>query len=114
MQDVNKLKQKIAALNKAGKQMQDLVDYLSDCDEKKESQNKIENQNESSDTAFSEIIGKYCVFRTTYSGVHVGILKKLSLKEESALVENSRRIWYWEGAFTLSEISRKGFTGGKI
>lgn len=60
----------------------------------------------------SPSIGKYVVVRTYSAGVHVGILE--SKENQSAILSQTRRIWYWEGAFTLSAVAKNGITGGKI
>ena len=49
---------------------------------------------------------KYCIIRTYSAGVHTGYLKERNGKEVTLV--NARRIWYWEGAFTLSEIAIRG------
>lgn len=48
----------------------------------------------------------YVIIRTRSAGVHAGYLKKHK-KSEVTLV-NSRRIWYWDGAFTLSKLAKNG------
>lgn len=49
----------------------------------------------------------YCVVRTYSAGVFAGWydLKKLS---EKGVVKNARRIWYWEGAASLSQLALEG------
>jgi len=56
------------------------------------------------------MIGKKVIIRSTNSGVHFGTLK--SLEGETAVLENSRRLWYWRGAFTLSAVSQRGIAEG--
>ena len=58
------------------------------------------------------MVGKYCVVRTYSAGVHVGTVKSVNGTE--VILENSRRIWNWKGAFTLSELSQNGISEGKI
>lgn len=53
---------------------------------------------------------KYVVVRTYSAGVHCGELVKRSGKE--ATLRNSRRIWSWQGAFTLSAIAMRGVGAG--
>lgn len=48
----------------------------------------------------------WVVVRTYSAGVHCGYLKSRKLKEVELL--EARRLYYWEGAFTLSEIAMKG------
>ncbi len=57
-------------------------------------------------TKINPMIGKYCVIRTYSSGVHIGTVEEINGTE--ILLKNARRIWKWEGAFTLSEVSKKG------
>lgn len=56
------------------------------------------------------MIGKYVVIRTYSAGVHIGVLQAFAGKE--ATLSDARRIWSWEGAFTLSEISQRGVGAG--
>ena len=52
------------------------------------------------------MIGKDVIVRTYSAGVHFGTLK--SKKKKEVVLTNARRIWYWEGAFTLNAIAEKG------
>lgn len=52
------------------------------------------------------MIGKYCIVRTYSAGVFAGILKSRDGKE--AVVTDARRIWYWSGAASLSQLSQSG------
>ena len=54
----------------------------------------------------------YVVVRTYSAGVHVGILTQR--KGQDVVLKEARRIWKWEGAFTLSEISQTGIKSGKV
>lgn len=54
----------------------------------------------------NHMIGKYCVIRTYSAGVHIGTVESVSGTE--VLLKNARRIWKWNGAFTLSEVSLNG------
>ena len=56
--------------------------------------------------------GKYVVVRTYSAGVHCGTL--VSQKGKEVVLRNARRIWQWTGAFTLSEVSQKGISGGRV
>lgn len=56
------------------------------------------------------MIGKYVLVRTFSAGVHVGILANMDGKVVRLL--NTRRIWYWTGAFTLNELSQNGCKEG--
>lgn len=51
---------------------------------------------------------RFCIIRTYSAGVHIGYLAEQNGKEVKLL--DSRRLWKWAGAFTLSEMSRVGVT----
>lgn len=55
------------------------------------------------------MIGKNVIVRTYSAGVHFGTLASRDGKE--AVLNDARRIWYWEGAFTLSAIALNGLGG---
>ena len=46
------------------------------------------------------------IVRTYYAGVHAGILKSRDGKE--VILENARRLWYWDGAASLSQLAIDG------
>ena len=50
--------------------------------------------------------GTHAVVRTYSAGVFAGIIKSRNGKE--IILTNARRIWYWEGAASLSELAMKG------
>lgn len=50
----------------------------------------------------------WVVVRTYSAGVHVGYLAKKDGDE--VLLLESRRIWYWDGAASLSQLSQEGVT----
>lgn len=52
------------------------------------------------------MIGKDVIVRTYSAGVHFGTLDSRDGKE--LVLKNARRIWYWEGAFTLSAVATEG------
>lgn len=49
---------------------------------------------------------KYCVIRTFSAGVHIGYLK--SKEGQSVELINSRRLWYWYDANSLSQVAMDG------
>ena len=49
---------------------------------------------------------KYVIVRTYSAGVFAGYLK--SRKEKEAVVLNARRLWYWKGASSLSQLAVDG------
>ena len=67
---------------------------------------------ESPDTCCHPMIGKICIVRTFSAGVHVGEVAAVDNKAggqgSDVYLKNARRIWKWEGAFTLSEVATKG------
>lgn len=57
-----------------------------------------------------EVIGKKVIIRASGAGVFFGTLKE---KRETPAgveveLENSRRIWYWDGASSLSQLAVEG------
>jgi len=52
------------------------------------------------------MIGKYCMVRTYSAGVFAGTIKERNGKE--ATLTNARRIWYWDGAASLSQLAQSG------
>lgn len=54
---------------------------------------------------------KPVLVRTYSAGVHFGYLRSREGKE--VVLERSRRIWRWYGAWTLSEIATKGLDVNK-
>lgn len=61
---------------------------------------------------FCPFIGKKVLIRTNSAGVHVGTLK--AKEGQSVILENTRRIYNWSGAFTLSAVANDGIKGGKV
>ena len=52
------------------------------------------------------MIGKDVIVRTYSAGVHCGTLKSKDGKE--VVLTNSRRLWYWDGAASLSQLAIDG------
>ena len=50
--------------------------------------------------------GKYCMVRTYSAGVFAGTI--VSRKGKEVLLKNARRIWYWKGAASLSQLATHG------
>jgi len=48
----------------------------------------------------------YCIVRTYSAGVFAGNLVERNGKE--GIVKNARRIWYWSGAASLSQLAMEG------
>lgn len=53
-----------------------------------------------------EIIGRVCMVRTYSAGVFIGTVAERNGKE--VVLTDARRIWYWEGAATLSQLAMTG------
>ena len=50
--------------------------------------------------------GDYVMVRTYSAGVFAGTLESRDGKE--VVLKDARRIWYWDGAASLSELATKG------
>lgn len=57
------------------------------------------------------MIGEKCIVRTYSAGVFYGVVEKMKGRE--ALVSNARRLWYWDGAASLSEMAVRGVSRPK-
>jgi len=53
-----------------------------------------------------EMADNYVIVRTCSAGVHAGELVERNGKEVT--LKNARRIWYWDGAATLSQLAMEG------
>lgn len=49
---------------------------------------------------------RYCIVRSKSAGVFAGFVEDES--EETIIMHNTRRIWYWSGATTLSQLALEG------
>jgi hypothetical protein len=56
--------------------------------------------------ASKKVAKRYVIVRTYSAGVFAGILESRSGRE--VVMTNARRIWYWEGAASLSELAQRG------
>lgn len=52
------------------------------------------------------MIGEFCVVRTWTAGVHMGVVAEQS--GTAVLLKDARRLYRWQGAFTLNEVSQNG------
>jgi len=55
---------------------------------------------------------KYCVVRTYSAGVHIGYVKKH--EGQTVTLVNSRRLWSWNKAASLSQVSMEGCNSDKF
>ena len=53
-----------------------------------------------------ELVGRYCIIRAEGAGVFAGTLTEKSGNEVSLV--NARRLWYWDGAASLSQLAVEG------
>jgi len=59
-----------------------------------------------SDVDVKETSNDYVLVRTYSAGVFAGYLE--SRKEQEVVLRNARRIWYWDGAASLSQLAMEG------
>lgn len=66
--------------------------------------------NESKTVYEHPMLGQHVIIRTYSSGVHLGILMSIDYNcgVTEVILKDSRRLWKWSGAFTLSEVATKG------
>lgn len=57
------------------------------------------------------MIGKYVIVRTYSAGVFAGTL--ISKEGQDVVLSNARRIWYWKGAASLSQLATDGTSDPK-
>ena len=50
--------------------------------------------------------GKYCMVRTYSAGVFAGTI--VSREGKEVILKDARRIWYWDGAASLSQLATTG------
>lgn len=53
-----------------------------------------------------EIIGKVCMVRSSTAGVFFGEVQQID--GNKVTMRAARRIWYWDGAATLSQLATEG------
>lgn len=51
-------------------------------------------------------MNEYKIVRTYSAGVFAGEIE--SRKDDEVVMKNARRIWYWEGAASLSQLAMQG------
>jgi len=50
----------------------------------------------------------YSIIRTQNAGVHAGNVIKTDLVNGVVVLANARRLWYWDGAASLSQLAKDG------
>ena len=61
--------------------------------------------------AFKPVSSKgkeYVIVRTYSAGVFAGLIDRKQIKGKVGRVYNARRIWYWDGANSLSQLAMEG------
>ena len=56
----------------------------------------------------SEIKGDVCMVRSTNAGVFFGTITSKDLAHGVVEMANARRVWYWDGAASLSQLATDG------
>lgn len=54
---------------------------------------------------------RYVICRTYAAGVFAGYLEKKD--EQNVILKNARRLWYWDGAASLSQLAMEGVSKPK-
>jgi len=54
----------------------------------------------------SDLIGKYVIVRCVDSGAFAGVLSKM--EGRAVELKNVRRLWFWKGAASCSELAIRG------
>lgn len=85
--------------------LKNLIALLEDNKESTKSENNIIPEN-SSNSINDLFLGEYVIVRTYSAGVVAGILKRKVGNEVE--LHNARRIWYWKGAASLSQLAQSG------
>jgi len=64
----------------------------------------------------NKMTGKKVLIRTYAAGVHFGILEssEYTAAGEVVVLRESRRIHYWEGAASLSQVAIDGISSGRV
>lgn len=59
---------------------------------------------------FKNMVGKYVIVRADKAGVFFGKLKEVTEDGYSVVLEDTRKLWYWDGAAAVQEIAVHGVT----
>jgi hypothetical protein len=58
-------------------------------------------------------IKKKVIIRCDRAGVFYGTLSEFDAENKIAKISSCRRIWYWDGAASLSQLAKEGVTNKK-
>jgi len=96
MEEINKMvkKQEVIDLNKLS--FGELTKVL---EQKKKDVVEIKNKKPKGMT--------YCIIRTYSAGVFAGLINR-NIKGKETTIYDSRRLWYWDGANSLSQLANDG------
>lgn len=64
---------------------------------------RMESKNMNIDAA---VVGKYCIVRGQGFGVFAGTVE--AMEGNRVLLKDARRLWYWDGAASLSQLAVEG------
>ena len=53
-------------------------------------------------------IGKKCVIRTNRAGIFYATLAEYDVQTRTATLKDCRRLWFWSGAASLSQLATEG------
>ena len=62
---------------------------------------------------FSKMVGKKVVVRSINAGVFFGTLESVTDDGCSCEISKARKLWYWEGAASLSQLALEGVSKPK-
>lgn len=63
--------------------------------------------------AIENMMGKKVIIRAERAGVHYGTLAEADIENGVVTLHSSRRIWYWDGAASISQLAKTGTTEPK-
>lgn len=56
------------------------------------------------------MLGEYVIVRTENAGVFAGTVERFNEETRVIVLTGARRIWYWDGAASLSQLAQTGTT----
>ena len=88
------------------KTLKTLIDLLDNLQEKDISTNESKITKQTANSIDDFLLNEYVIVRTLSAGVFAGTLRRKVGNEVE--LHNTRRIWYWEGAASLSQLAEEG------